>query len=155
MTSIAGIKMERSLFYLSCRRSIWGISNEILAFFDGDYNCIYSSFHRLMDKLYDEYKDEQQGFWCNRDILLTCVRDMTIVFDAATKDIVGFYVIRELDDDGPDIIDFFQSFQPGQGIGRKMVEHECMRRSLCVLEPMPESIGFWEALGVPLKRDDN
>lgn len=141
---------EEGLYFQSCSWNRWGvIPNDELKFFDGDHHYKYNLFHRLMDKLVGV----GSGFWHNRDHLLASADDMTIVLDKATKDIVGFYVIRSLKDGKPDIVDFFQSFQCDKGIGREMVQHELARRPLCVIEPLPGTEGFWKAVGVPLNRE--
>jgi len=104
--------MDGQYFYLKPK---WGnfIPRDHLVFFDGDPHYIYNSFMRLMKKVEDTKDVPGGSFWHNRNHLLMSFSEMTIVFHKDTKDIVGFYIIRDLKDGKPDIIDVFQVFNPG------------------------------------------
>lgn len=111
-----------------------------------DHFYPYTLFIQLMKKLEAESMEKKMTFWFNRQAILRHAKDLVIVVDYPTQDIVAFHVISPRTGE----IKFFQVFQEGKGIGRMLIERALATHGtlLHVVESLPEAVGFWERMGI-------
>jgi GNAT superfamily N-acetyltransferase len=114
-----------------------------MQFFGHNAHYQYELFMQLMDML--KATAPARSFWHNRSILLRFAQNMSILITPDTKEIVAFCVVTL-----EGVIDFFQVFVEGKGIGRALVEHlkTVYHDALCVTDTLPESVLFWQRVGV-------
>jgi hypothetical protein len=106
-----------------------------------DTHICYNMFQRLMNKI------KGDGFWHNRDVILRLAQHLVIVVDDATEDIVAFYTLLPTHE-----IVFFQVFEQHAGLGRWIIEQERKSGELHVKDIVPESVLFWQKVGVPVRK---
>lgn len=111
--------------------------------FKADPHYPYTFFVRLMKKLEAQSMEKKFCFWFSRNIILRHVNELVIVIDK-NNEIVAFYIIREGGE-----IEFLEVFEPGNGVGRKIIERELSKgKHLFVAVALPESTGFWNRMGI-------
>jgi len=152
MKKRATICDENDYYFINMKGNTWGIvigeQIELVKFYNQD-NCYqYTCFLQLMEKL-KKVATKTHGFWFNRHIILQNVAHLTIVVEKTTKQIVAFYIILPENDQGKSVIDFFQVFTPGKGLGKMIIDKEMIRPGLSVQDALASSVGFWEKMGIP------
>jgi hypothetical protein len=127
----------------------WFIRNDKPWYDDGinkrfqDTHITYNAFQKLMHKL----QQSGDGFWHNRDVILRLAQYLVIVVDDETENIVAFYTLLPSHE-----IVFFQVFEERKGLGRWIIDQERHAGELFVQDIVPESVLFWQKVGVPVRK---
>jgi hypothetical protein len=145
------------------------------SFFHTDGHLPTYAFDLLMELyrlLKIEYEEEvynkERGFWCNRDLILGNLNQLTIVANKKSNNdvVVGFYLMRNEIDDEDDheeedddesnvvrkIIWIMETFPKNVGYGRMIIQKEQNglqeHQRLCCENPLDESRGFFQKMNV-------
>lgn len=103
----------------------------------------YIVFIELMRRV-----EETSVFWHERDAILRNVRDLfVLVAREPPHCVLGFFMMNG------ECIEMMQSFPPGRGYGRIMVEYirGGVVRKPRVSQVLSSAIGFWKRVNVPVE----